>query len=162
MCKRVAKEIKFLTHVLTDEMISCERVPSLHVTVPNHRKLKGWFNVCIFLCLRVLVCEDRTHPCSFSSSWSHSRNLPSTRIQNLLVCWYTCPVHIGPERCGTRRCLQERKCSETQHGRTSLYNCINIHTCWENHLERSLCLIFRFLEMFNSVTKWFNTEVRNR
>lgn len=82
------------------------------------------------LCLQVSVRGDWTHPCSFSSSWSHSHNLQSTRIQNLLVCWYTGPVRKGLGRCGTRRCLQEKNEAKLSLLKPPvLHSCINIYTC---------------------------------
>lgn len=57
--------------------------------------------------------QIQTHPCSFSSSWSRSHILQSTRIRNLLACWHTCPARIYPGRCGTRRCLQQRNVAKT-------------------------------------------------
>lgn len=62
---------------------------------------------------RVSLCEAPTHPCSFSSSWSRSRTLRSTRTRSLLACWHTCPARIYPRRCGTRRCLRQRNVAKT-------------------------------------------------
>lgn len=71
-------------------------------------------------CLSVQrLVEGRTHPCSFSSSWSHSHNPQSTRIRSLQVCWCTCPVHKDQERCGIRRCLKAKTAKQSSERRTT-------------------------------------------
>lgn len=49
------------------------------------------------------------HPCSSSSSSSHSHNLASNHIQNCLVCSHTFLVHTGQERSDTPQCLLPHK-----------------------------------------------------
>lgn len=87
---------------------------------------RAYTTVHVVCMCRSWLVANRTHPCSFSSSWSHSHNLQSTRIQSLPVCWRTCPVRKGQERCGTRRCLKVKR--KTQTDGTLTRSCLDTHS----------------------------------